>query len=59
MGYKLLGYAVWQAVKWYLRGRGRVPGQSRKPSTRTLAIAGAGGAVLAGAFVAQRRIAAE
>jgi hypothetical protein len=57
MGYKLLGYGVWQAVKWYLRGR--VPGQSRKPSTRTLAIAGVGGAVLAGAFVAQRRIAAD
>jgi len=57
MGYKLLGYAVWQAVKWYLRGR--VPGQSRKPSTRTLAIAGAGGALLAGAVVAQRRIAAD
>ena len=57
MGYKLLGYAVWQAVKWYLRGR--VPGQSHKPSTRTVAIAGAGGAVLAGAFVAQRRIAAD
>jgi hypothetical protein len=35
-----------------------VPGQSRKPSTRTLAIAGVGGALLAGAFVAQRRIAA-
>ena len=57
MGYKLLGYGVWQAAKWYLRGR--VPGKSRKPSTRTLAIAGAGGALLAGAFVAQRRIAAD
>jgi len=57
MGYKLLGYAVWQAAKWYLRGR--VPGQSHRPSTRTLAIGGAGGAVLAGAFVAQRRIAAD
>jgi hypothetical protein len=57
MGYKLLGYAVWQAVKWYLRGQ--VPGKSRKPSVRTLAIAGAGGAVLAGAFVAQRRVAAD
>jgi len=57
MGYKLLGYAVWQAAKWYLRGQ--VPGKSRKPSVRTLAIAGAGGAVLAGAVVAQRRIAAD
>jgi len=57
MGYKLLGYAVWQAAKWYLRAY--VPGQSRKPSARTVAIAGAGGALLAGAFVAQRRIAAD
>jgi hypothetical protein len=57
MGYKLLGYAVWQGIKWYLRGK--TPGQSHKPSTRTLAIAGAGGALLAGAFVAQRRIAAD
>jgi hypothetical protein len=57
MGYKLLGYAVWQAGKWYLRGY--VPGQSRKPSSRTIAIASVGGALLAGAFVAQRRIAAE
>jgi hypothetical protein len=55
MGYKLLGYAVWQAAKWYLRGQ--VPGKSRKPSRRTVAIAG--GALLAGAFVAQRRIAAD
>ena len=57
MGYKVLGYGVWQAAKWYLRGR--VPGQSRRPSARTLAIAGAGGALLAGAFVAQRRISAD
>ena len=57
MGYKLLGYAVWQAAKWYLRTY--VPGKSRKPSTRTLAIAGVGGALLAGAVVAQRRISAD
>jgi hypothetical protein len=57
MGYKFLGYAVWQGAKWYIRGR--VPGKSRKPSTRTLAIAGAGGVLLAGALVAQRRIAAD
>ncbi|MGZ4197011.1 MAG: hypothetical protein ACXVUE_18885 [Solirubrobacteraceae bacterium] len=57
MGYKLLGYAVWQTAKWYVRGY--APGQSRKPSTRTVAIAGVGGAVLAGAFVAQRRITAD
>ena len=57
MGYKLLGYAVWQTAKWYMRGY--APGQSRKPSTRTVAIAGAGAALLAGASVAQRRIAAD
>jgi hypothetical protein len=57
MGYKLLGYAVWQGVKWYLRGR--TPGVSRKPQSRTLAIAGLGGALIAGAVVAQRRAAAN
>ena len=57
MGYKLLGYAVWQTAKWYLRGY--VPGKSRKPSVKTVAIAGAGGALLAGAFVAQRRVTAD
>ena len=57
MGYKILGYAVWQTGKWYLRGY--VPGKSRKPSARTLAVAGAGGALLAGALVAQRRVAAD
>jgi hypothetical protein len=57
MGYKLLGYGVWQALKWYLRGY--VPGQSRKPSSRTLAIAGVGAALLAGAVVAQRRVASD
>jgi hypothetical protein len=57
MGYKLLGYAVWQGVKWYLRGR--APGVSRKPQTRTLAIAGLGGALIAGAVFAQRRGAAS
>jgi hypothetical protein len=57
MGYKVLGYAVWQGVKWYLRGR--TPGRSRKPSARTLAVAGVGGALIAGAVVAQRRAAAH
>jgi hypothetical protein len=53
MGYKLLGFAVWQGVKWYLRGR--VPGKSRKPSPRALVIGGVGGALIAGAVLAQRR----
>jgi len=55
MGYKVLGYSVWQGVKWYLRGR--TPGVSRKPSARTLAIAGAtGGALIAGAAIAQKQL---
>ena len=32
-GYKLLGYAVWRAGKWYLR--------RRLPSTRTVALSAA------------------
>jgi hypothetical protein len=53
MGYKILGYSVWQGAKWYLRGK--VPGASRKPSPRAFAIAGVGGAVIAGAVLGQRR----
>ena len=49
MGYKLLGYAVWQGGKWYLR---------RRDVPRKAALAGLAGAVLAGGLVvAQRRIA--
>ena len=48
MGYKLLGYAVWQGGKWYLRRRLR--GNETK-----LALAGAATAVaLAGIVVATR-----
>jgi hypothetical protein len=51
MGYKLLGYVVWQGGKWYLRRR-----VDRAP--RKLALAGLAGAVLVGGLVvAQRRIA--
>ena len=58
MGYKVLGYAVWQGVKWYLRGR--TAGVSRKPSARTLAIAGAaGGALIAGGVIAQKQVAGD
>jgi hypothetical protein len=49
MGYKVLGFAVWQGAKWYLRRK--YPGSGRK-----LAIAGAAGALLiGGAAVALRR----
>lgn len=45
MGYKLLGYIVWQGGKWYVRRRFPNLG-------RNLVIAGAAGALLAGAAVA-------
>ena len=52
MGYKLLGYAVWQGGKWYVRHRVH-------PSPQKIAIAGLAGAALAGSIVvAQRRLAA-
>ena len=50
MGYKILGYAVWQGRKWYAKRRLR-------GAQRTLAISGVGALVLAvllGAFVRQR-----
>ena len=48
MGYKLLGYAVWQGGKWYLRRR--LQGAQTK-----LAFAGAATAVVvAGIVVASR-----
>jgi hypothetical protein len=52
MGYKILGFAVWQGGKWYLRRR--FQGAPRK-----LAIAGLAGAVLVGAVAIQRRAAAS
>ena len=45
MGYKLLGYIVWQGGKWYVRRRFPHLG-------RNLVIAAAAGAMLAGAAVA-------
>jgi hypothetical protein len=47
MGYKILGFAVWQGGKWYLRRR--LHGASRK-----LAIAGLAALVVAGAVAAER-----
>jgi hypothetical protein len=48
MGYKLLGYAVWQGGKWYLRRRyGSAP--------RKLIAGGIVTLVIAGALVAQRQ----
>ena len=48
MGYKLLGFAVWQGSKWYLRRR--MSGFRAKA-----AIAGIGVAVVAGVLVAGRQ----
>jgi hypothetical protein len=51
MGYKVLGYMVWQGSKWYFRQK--MPGSAPK-----LAIAGIAGVALAGgALVVQRRAA--
>ena len=52
MGYKFLGYAVWQGVKWYIRRR--APGTTGRRAVAALA----GGLVVAGGLaVAQRRAA--
>jgi hypothetical protein len=48
MGYKLLGYVVWQGAKWYLRRR--IQGTVRKA-----AIAGLAALIVGGVIVAQRR----
>jgi hypothetical protein len=52
MGYKILGFAVWQATKWYLRRS--VTGVRGK-----IAIAGLGAAVVAGVLVAGRQASAN
>jgi hypothetical protein len=48
MGYKLLGFAVWQGSKWYVRRR--LSGARTK-----VAIAGLGVAIVAGVLVAGRQ----
>jgi hypothetical protein len=52
MGYKLLGFAVWQGSKWYVRRR--ISGARAK-----LAVAGVGAAVVAGVLVAGRQAASD
>lgn len=55
MGYKLLGYMVWQGTKWYLRRR--APAGPPKAAL-VVGFAGVAGAALAGgALVAHRRTA--
>jgi hypothetical protein len=48
MGYKVLGYAVWQGAKWYLRRR--FPN-----ARRNVAIAGLAGVLIAGVAVTAQR----
>ena len=52
MGYKILGFAVWQGTKWYLR--------QRTGSVKTkLAIVGVGALVVAGVAAAGRQAASH
>jgi hypothetical protein len=48
MGYKLLGFVVWQGARWYLRRR-------FAGATRKLALAALGGALVAGVAVGAQR----
>ncbi len=48
MGYKLLGFIVWQGGKWYLRRRVQ---EARRPLTLGALVA----LLAAGAFVASQR----
>jgi hypothetical protein len=45
MGYKLLGFAVWQGGKWYLRRR--MQGVARKAAIGALAAVVVGGLIAA------------
>ena len=49
MGYKLLGFVVWQGGKWYARRRLQGTGQK-------VAIAALAGGVLVGGFALQRAV---
>jgi hypothetical protein len=50
MGYKLLGFAVWQGGKWYVRRR-------LSDARAKVAIAGLAAAVVAGVLIAGRQAA--
>jgi hypothetical protein len=52
MAYKILGFAVWQGSKWYMRRR--MSGVKAK-----LAVAGVGALVLAGVAAAGRQAASH
>jgi hypothetical protein len=48
MGYKVLGFVVWQGSKWYLRRR-------MMGARREVALAAVGAAIVAGVVVAGRQ----
>jgi hypothetical protein len=50
MGYKILGFVVWQGTKWYLR-------QQLGVSRRKVALAAISAAVMAGVLLAGRHTA--
>ena len=52
MGYKLLGFAVWRASKWYL-------GRRLAGAKRNLAVAGVGALLVGGAVLAGRSRASD
>jgi hypothetical protein len=52
LGYKILGFVVWQGGKWYLKRR--AGGLKRKAAVAVVA-----GAVVGGLVVAQRQHAAD
>ncbi len=49
MGYKALGFIVWQGGKWWAR-------RKLSATTSRFAVAGLGAAVIAGVLVAGRRV---
>ena len=55
MGYKLLGYVVWQGGKWYMRRR--LPGAPNRAVIAAAATAAGGLMIAGGVVVAQRRAA--
>ena len=46
MGYKILGFAVWQGAKWYLRGR--LTGVGAKVALGAVSVAVVAGVIAAG-----------
>jgi hypothetical protein len=47
MGYRILGWAVWNSVKWYLKGRYGSSGSRRALALGVLGVVGVAAAALA------------